>query len=84
MQRYNAALFEQVPKQALPKIQQAIKAVARRKDALMRGPMDSAEWNLLQYAEIVLHRIGLDGGALEFTKVHRRPAVGVWEHKKVA
>ena len=57
VETYNAALIEAHTRQIPRKIQCALRAVGERREALERGKMDIAEWNLLQYAEIVLNQM---------------------------
>jgi hypothetical protein len=58
MEEYNAALLEPDAIQAKRRIQAALRAVLQRKGALEKSAVGSPEWNLLQYAELVLRHIG--------------------------
>lgn len=53
VESYNAALLESDSRQAPRRVQSALRAVEQRR-ACLRRSMNTAEWNLLQYAELVL------------------------------
>jgi len=57
VETYNRALLEADTRQIPRRIQCALRAVDARRGALERGKMDAAEWNLLQYAAIVLSQM---------------------------
>jgi hypothetical protein len=87
MEEYNAALLEPDAMQAKQRIQAALRAVLQRKSALETNAMGSPEWNLLQYAELVLRHIGRVGA--ERILFSRDPArqqnePGVFQEKKAA
>jgi len=56
VESYNAALLESDTRQVQKKVQSALRAVEQRRTCLRRS-MNTAEWNLLQYAEIVLNHM---------------------------
>lgn len=56
VESYNAALLEADTRQAPRRVQSALRAVEQRR-ACLRRSMNTAEWNLLQYAEIVLNHM---------------------------
>ena len=57
VESYNAALLEEDIRQIPRRVQCALRAIKQRRGTLERGKMHAAEWNLLQYAEIVLSQV---------------------------
>lgn len=78
---YNAALLESDTRQIPKRIQYALRAVEQRRGALRLGRMDNAEWNLLQYAELVLSHMGKTSAPFWCRQPH---ASGGMEEKKAA
>src|SRR5215475_5120042 len=56
VESYNSALLESDVKQAPRRVQSALRAIEQRRGCLEQN-MDAAEWNLLHYAEMVLHHL---------------------------
>ena len=83
MDEYNRALLEQDPIQAQRCIHQALRAVVQRRCALETKAAGCAEWNLLQYAEIILRRIGKEGVPLGLG-ARRQPESGMNQARKAA
>jgi hypothetical protein len=79
---YNAALLEADTRQVPKRIQYALRAVEQRRGALQLGRMDNAEWNLLQYAELVLSHMGKTSAP--FLWCRQPHASGAMEEKKPA
>jgi hypothetical protein len=79
---YNTALLESDPRRIPKTIQYALKAVEQRRGALQVGTMHSAEWNLLQYAELVLTHMAKTSAPFLWTR--QQCASGDMEEKKAA
>lgn len=56
VESYNSALLEADVRQVLRRVQSALRDIEQRRGCLERN-MDAAEWNLLHYAEMVLHHL---------------------------
>lgn len=84
MDEYNAALLEPDPMQANRRIRQALRAIVQRKNALEKRALGSAEWNLLQYAELVLRHIGKEGILFRPDGARQQPDAGVMQVRKAA
>ena len=56
VESYNSALLESDVKQVPRRVQSGLRAIEQRRGCLERN-MDAAEWNLLHYAEMVLHHL---------------------------
>ena len=82
VESYNRALLEADTKQIPGRVQSALREVEQRRGVLERGRMDGAEWNLLQYAEIVLSQ--MTGGALLTWRPRKPRASNPIEEKNAA
>ena len=82
MEEYNAALLEPDTLQAKARIQAALRAVLQRKCALEENGVGSPEWNLLQYAELVLRHIGRE--RILLTREGTRQQAELFQEKKAA
>lgn len=84
MEEYNRALLEPDPTRAETRTRQALRAVAQRKCALEEKGAGCPEWNLLQYAELVLRRIGKERALVGRQRARRESESGLLQTRKAA
>jgi len=83
MEEYNRALLEPDPTRAETRTRQALRAVAQRRCALETTGAGCPEWNLLQYAELVLRRIGKERALVSRQRARRESESGLLQTRKV-
>jgi len=81
VESYNAALLESDVRQAPKRLRAALWAIEQRRGFLERS-MNSGEWNLLQYAEIVLSHMA--GTPLSGSTVRPSGGLSATREKKAA